>query len=166
MKIEEKIEFLRKKHPTFGKKVLHDVDNRGNEFCEIVYPNPDNDMMPITVAVSDEGCLISVGKFSNVTGDYPISHEQAASAIDDIISDKIVFVAGYGEETEETISPAPFMTEIFAVTGDVDDESEELEKFIAKISTPVTGFKRKLTKLKGRFVFTSFSGSYSKTIER
>ena len=166
MKIEEKIEYLRKKHPAFGKKVLYDTDNRGNDFCEIIYPNENNDMMPITVAVSDAGCLISVGKFSNVTGDYPISHEQAASAIDDIISDKIVFVAGYGEETEETVSPAPFMTEIFALTGDVDDESEELEKFIAKISTPVTGFKRKLTRLKGRFIITNFSGSDTKTIER
>ena len=166
MKIEEKIEYLRKKYPTFGKKVLYDVDNKGNEFCEIVYPNPNNDMMPITVAVSDEGCLVSVGKFSNVTGDYPISHEQAASAIEDIISDKIVFVAGYGEENEEMISPAPFMTEIFAVTGDVDDERHELEKFIAKISTPVTGFKRKLTHLKGRFVITNFSGSENKEIIR
>ena len=166
MNIEEKIEFLRKKHPAFGKKVLYDTDNKGNDFCEIIYPNEKNDMMPITVAVSDEGCLISVGKFSNVTGDYPINHEQAASAIDDIIADKIVFVAGYGEESEETVSPAPFMTEIYAVTGDVDDESAELEKFIAKISTPVSGFKRKLTRLKGRFVITNFSGSENKTITR
>lgn len=166
MKIEERIEYLRKKHPAFGKKVLYDTDNKGNDFCEIIYPNEKNDMMPITVAVSDEGCLVSVGKFSNVTGDYPISHEQAASAIDDIISDKIVFVAGYGEENEEDFSPAPFMTEIFAITGDVDDESLELEKFIAKISTPVSGFKRKLTRLKGRFIITDFSGSNTKTIDR
>lgn len=167
MNIEEKIEYLRKKYPTFGKKVLYDVDHRGNEFCEIIYPNENNDMMPITVAVSDEGCLISVGKFSNVTGDYPISHEQAASAIDDIVSDKIIFVAGYDTDSEdETGSRAPFMTEIFAITGDVDDESDELEKFIARISTPVTGFKRKLTRLKGRFIITSFSGKDTKTIER
>lgn len=166
MKIEERIEYLRKKHPAFGKKVLYDTDNKGNDFCEIIYPNEKNDMMPITVAVSDEGCLVSVGKFSNVTGDYPISHEQAASAIDDIISDKIVFVAGYGEENEEDFSPAPFMTEIYAITGDVDDESLELEKFIAKISTPVSGFKRKLTRLKGRFIITDFSGSNTKTIDR
>ncbi len=166
MNIEEKIEYLRKKYPAFGKKVIYDVDNRGNEFCEIIYPNENNDMMPITVAVSDEGCLISVGKFSNVTGDYAISHEQAASAIGDIIADKIIFVAGYGEESDDAVSPAPFMTEIFAVTGDVDDESAELEKFIAKISTPVTGFKRKFTQLKGRFVISNFSGSEKREIIR
>ena len=166
MKIEEKIEYLRKKFPEFGKKVLYDVDNKGNEFCEIIYPNKNNEMMPITVAVSDEGCIISVGKFSNVTGDYPIDHEKAAFAIDDIISDKIIFVAGYNDENDETGSSAPYMTEIFAITGDIDDESEELERFIAKISTPVKGFKRKMTKLKGRFVITDFSGSNERTIER
>ena len=165
MKIEEKIEYLRRRHPGFAKRVLHDVDNKGNEFSEIIYPNEKQEMMPITVSVSDEGCLISVGKISNVTGDYPIGHEQAASAIDDIINDRIVFVLGYSEE-DDTMTGAPFMSEIFPVTGDVDDNSAELERFIQKISTPVTGFKRKLTKLKGRFLITTFSGSENKIIVR
>jgi hypothetical protein len=44
--------------------------------------------------------------------------------------------------------------------------SAELEAFIKKISTPVQGLKRKLTKLKGRFVITNFSGSENKTVIR
>ena len=165
MKIEEKIDYLRRRHPKFAKRIMHDIDNRGNEFCEMVYPNENQEMMPIAVSVSDAGCLISVGKISNVTGDYPISHEQAASAIEDIVNDRIVFVLGYSEE-DDTMSDAPFMTEIFPITGDVDDASEELERFIAKISVTVTGFRRRFTKLKGRFLITSFSGKDSKTIIR
>jgi hypothetical protein len=164
MNIEEKIDFLRKRHPAFGRKVMHDVNDKGEEFCEIIYPNENNPLMPIAVSVSDEGCLISVGKIPNVTGDYPIHVEQAAEAIDDIVSDRIVFVLGYGDGNDG--EGAPFMTEIFPITGYDDDKSDELEKFIAKISTPISGFKRKLTRLKGRFVITDFSGSKSQTITR
>ena len=129
MNIEEKIEFLRKKHPKFSRRVMHDVDDKGNEFCEIIYPNDNNPMMPIAVSVSDEGCLISVGKYPNVTGDYPITVEQACSAIDDVINDRIVFVFGYEDIDDE--GGAPFMTEIFPITGMEDDESEELENLTA-----------------------------------
>ena len=87
MNIEEKIEFLRKRHPAFGRRVLYDIDNKGNEFCEIIYPNEKNPMMPIAVSVNEEGCLISVGQISNVTGRHPITVEQAASAIDDIVNE-------------------------------------------------------------------------------
>ena len=164
MNIEEKIAYLRKKHPKFDRRVMWDEDNKGNEFAEIIYPNESNSMMPIAVSVSDEGCLISVGKVANVTGDYPITVEQAAEAIDDIISDRIVFVSGYTEGNDG--EGAPFMREIFLITGGEDDESLELEKFIAKISTPVTGFKRKLTRLKGRFLIFNFSGSENRVIIR
>ncbi|MBQ8409818.1 MAG: hypothetical protein IJY39_13240 [Clostridia bacterium] len=165
MNIEEKIEYLRKCHPAFGRKVLYDVDSRGNEFCELIYPNEKQPMMPIALSVSDEGCLISVGQISNVTGDRPITPEQAANAIDDIIHDKIVFVLGFAEE-DDIGSGAPFMTEIFALTDREDDMRAEFERFIAKISTPVTGWKRKLTKLKGRFTITNFSGSLDRVIIR
>ena len=165
MKIEEKLDYLRRRHPAFGRKVLYDTDARGNEFCEIIYPNEKQPMMPIAVSVSEEGCFISVGQISNVTGNRPISPEQAADAIDDIISDKILFVLGYKEE-DDIGSGAPFITEIFALTDREDDMRAELERFVAKISTPVMGWKRKLTRLKGRFVFMNFSGTEQKTIHR
>lgn len=165
MNIEEKTEFLRKRHPAFGKKVMHDIDNKGNEFCEIIYPNTYQPNMPIAVSISDEGCLISVGQISNVTGDVPISVDQACSAIEDIISDKIIFVLGFADE-DDLGSGSPFMTQIFAITGGEDDMSRDFEKFMAKISKPVIGFKRKLTRLKGRFIITDFSGKVSKTIFR
>ena len=165
MNIEEKAEFLRKRHPAFGKRVLFDVDNKGNEFCEIIYPNEKNPMMPIAVSISEDGCLVSVGQISNVTGYRPITVEQASSAINDIVNDRIVFVLGYADDVDVG-SGAPFLTEIFAITGDEDDMSQDLETFIAKISKPISGWKRRFTSLKGRFVITNFSGSESKTIMR
>ena len=165
MNIDEKIEFLRRRHPAFGRKVMHDVDAKGNEFCEIIYPNENNPTMPIAVSVSDKGCLISVGQISHVTGEQPISPEQAASAIDDIILDRIVFVLGYADN-DDIGSGSPFMTDLYAITGGEDDMSDLLEKFIAKISTPVKGIRRKLTYLKGRFIITNFSGSENRTIIR
>ena len=165
MNIEEKIEFLRKRHPAFGRKVLYDVDNRGHEFCEMIYPNEQNPMMPVTVSVDEKGCLISVGQISNVTGDRQISVEQAASAIDDVVNDRIMFVLGYADGVDVG-SGAPFMTEIFAITGEEDDMSEELEDLITRISTPVKGLRRKLTRLKGRFIITDFSGKSRREITR
>ena len=165
MNIEEKVEFLRKRHPAFGRRVLYDVDNKGNEFCEIIYPNEKNPMMPIAVSVSEEGCLVSVGQISNVTGHRPITVEQAASAIDDIVNDRIIFVLGYADGVDVG-SGAPFLTELFAVTGGEDDMSADLEAFIAKISKPISGWKRRFASLKGRFVITSFSGAEDKVITR
>ena len=164
MNIEEKIEFLRKKHPKFERRIMWDVDNHGNEFAEIIYPNGSDPLLPVTVAVSNEGCLISVGKVSHVTGDYPITVEQAVEAIDDIVSDRIIFVLGYADGNDG--EGAPFMAEIFPITGGEDDKSEDLQRFTEKISTPVTGFRRKLTRLKGRFLIFNFSGSENKTITR
>lgn len=165
MNIEEKVAFLRKKHPSFGKRVLYDMDNKGNEFCEMIYPNDKNPMMPIAVSVSDDGCLVSVGQISNVTGRFPITVEQASSAIDDVINDRIVFVLGYADDVDVG-SGAPFLTEIFAITGEEDDMSADFEAFVAKISTPVKGWKRRFTPLKGRFVITNFSGSENRVITR
>ena len=165
MNIEEKIEFLRKRHPAFGRRVLYDVDNKGNEFCEIIYPNEKNPMMPIAVSVNEEGCLISVGQISNVTGRHPITVEQAASAIDDIVNDRIIFVLGYADGIDVG-SGSPFLNELFAITGGEDDMSADLEAFILKISTPITGWKRRFTSLKGRFMITSFSGAENKIIIR
>lgn len=165
MNIEEKIEFLRKRHPAFGRRVLYDVDNKGNEFCEMIYPNEKNPAMPIAVSISEDGCLISVGQISNVTGRNPITAEQAASAIDDIVNDRIIFVLGYADDVDVG-SGAPFLTELFAITGGEDDMSAEFEAFITKISTPIKGWKRRFTSLKGRFIITSFSGAQNKTIIR
>lgn len=165
MTIEEKIAYLRRAYPAFGLKEIWDVDNRGNDFCEMIYPNEKQPNLPIALTVSDDGCLVSVGQLDNVTGDKPITAEQAVEAINDIISDRVLFALCYADD-DDIGSGAPFFTRIFALTDGKDDMRSEFEKFIKKISTPVKGFKRKLTRLKGRFVITNFSGSENRTIIR
>ncbi len=165
MKIDEQIAYLRRIHHGFSKQVLYDADARGNEFCELIYPNATKPEMPIAVAISEEGCLISVGKVTNVTGDRPIPCEHAASAIRDILDDKILFVLGY-EEEDDTFAAAPFFSQIYALTGGVDDMQQSFEKLIRRLETPVAGLKRKLTRLKGRFLILNFSGSRDRIIIR
>ena len=165
MTLEEKISCLQKAHTPFGKRVIYDTDEKGNDFCELVYPNEKNPRFPITVSVSDNGCLVSVGQISNVTGRSPIEIDQAIEAIEDIVNDKIILVLGYHGE-DDIGDGKPYLTEIFALTGGEDDMSDEYNEFIEKISTPIKGLARKLTRLKGRFIITNFSGSIDKTIER
>ena len=165
MNIEEMLDILRRRYPNFGRKVIYDVDRKGREFAEIVYPNDKNPSMPITVSISEGGCLISVGQISHVTGERPISVEEAISAIDDIINDKIVFVLGY-DDKKDSISGAPFLSELFALSGDANDDEQELDEFVAKLRTPVKGLRRYFTSLKGRFVVSNFSGSRNEEIFR
>lgn len=165
MTLDEKILYLQKAHPAFGKRAIRDVDARGNDFCELIYPNEKNPRFPITVSVSDDGCLISVGQIPNVTGRSPITVEQASEAIEDIVSDRIIFVLGYHGE-DDLGDGKPYLTEIFALTGSEDDMQEDFDRFIEKISTPIKGMARKLTRLKGRFIITDFSGGAGRTIER
>ena len=47
-----------------------------------------------------------------------------------------------------------------------NDAGQRLDRFLAKIKTPVDGWKRKLTRLKGRFIITNFSGNRNEEIHR
>ena len=165
MNLEEKISYIQKLFPSFDKKVIYDVDKSGNEFCEIIMPNRALENMPIAVNISERGCILSVGQFQNITGDEPISERLVIDAINDVINDKIIFVLAWRDK-EDIGMGKPYLTQIFALTGEEDDMSEEYEKFIKKISTPLSPLRRKLTRLKGRFVITSFSGDINRTIIR
>ena len=165
MNLEEKISYIQKLFPTFDKKVIYDVDKSGNEFCEIIMTDRALEGMPIALNISELGCILSVGQFHNITGDKPIPVSFAIDAINDVINDKIIFVLAW-RDNEDIGMGKPYLTQIFALTGDKDDMSEEYENFIEKISTPLSPFRRKLTRLKGRFVIASFSGAINKTIIR
>lgn len=165
MKINDQIMYLKKAFPAFDGKVMYDVDRKGEEFCEMIMPNPHMPNMPLAVSLGENGCSLSVGQFDNVTGHSTMTVEQLCSAINDIISDKIIFVMAYADEDDIGFGK-PFMTQIFAITGDNDDMSEEYERFIAKISSPLSKFARRFTSLKGRFIVTNYSGSVNMTIIR
>ncbi len=165
MTINESIEYLQRQYPAFDRRVFRDTDKNGCEFCEMIMPNKALPSLPLTLHITDEGCSISAGQLENVTGCDKMTACEASAAIADIISDKIIFVLGYRDEDDLGFGK-PFLTEIYALTGGDDDMSREYERFIEKISTPLTGFSRLFTSLKGRFLIMNFSGSLNKTITR
>ena len=165
MTVNETVEYLQRAYPKLDGRVIHDVDRHGEEFCELIFSNFALPSAPIAVHVSDRGCSVSVGQFECVTGSDRMSAEQTVSAINDIISDKIIFVMAYREEDDIGFGK-PFFTRIFALTGGEDDMSEEYERFMRTISSPLSKFARIFTSLKGRFTVFCFSGAINKTVTR
>ncbi len=149
----------------FERDVIYDTDRHGEEFCELIIKNAFNPSYPLTVTVTDEGCSISVGNLSDVTGSKRMTPDQTLSAIEDIIEDKIIFALGYRENDDTGCAP-PFFSRVFAITGGEDDMSEEYEAFIKTVSTPINKKLRFFYSLKGRFLIFNFSGSLNKTIIR
>ena len=158
-------EYLLSHSRRFERDVIYDTDKHGEEFCELIIKNESNPSYPLTITVTDEGCAISVGNFSNVTDSKKMNPDQTLAAIEDIIADNIVFVQGY-RENDDIGFGSPFFSRIFAITGGDDDMSEEYEDFIKTISTPINKRLRFFYSLKGRFLVFNFSGSLNKTIIR
>ncbi len=165
MTIEEAIGFFRRKFSKFPQRVAYDIDERGEDFAEIFFPNEINKNLPISILVSDEGCLLSVGRLHNVMGDRPISPEACESAIRDVIEDKIVFVFGYKTEDDYDESKV-FFSRFFALTGREDDMSGEYEKFLLTLEKKPSWIERKFSKTVGIFEISSFSQAETKIIKR
>lgn len=165
MTIEEQIAYIQKAIPQFDRQVIYDTDSRGNDFCEMILPNPSLTSFPITLTLTERGCSISVGQIENVTSSTTMSPEAACAAIRDILDDKIIFLLAY-RDGDDTGFGAPYLTRIFAITGNDDDMQDEYDAFITKISKPLSKFARKFSALKGRFVFFNFTATIHKEILR
>lgn len=165
MKPEEFALSLQKKYDKFGSKIINDTTTKGERFCEIVYQNEHLPALPITLTIFEDGALVSFGNMSNVTGDKRLSYAAATQAIDDILSDKIIFVFCYADREKQNYGRL-CDSYVFALTGDGDDMSVEYEKFIKTIKKPLGKFSRLFSPLKGIFCITNFSGSVSFEAER
>ena len=165
MTIEEKISYIQRVIPQFDRQVIYDTDSRGNDFCEMILQNPALPYFPITVTLTERGCSISVGQIENVTSSTTMSPEATCAAIRDILDGKIIFVIAY-RDGDDTGFGAPYLTRIFALTGNDDDMQDEYDQFIKKISSPLSKFARKFSSLKGRFVIFNFTATVQKEISR
>ena len=166
MTVEQSVEYLLLRERRFERDPIWDTDRRGRQFCELLIKNSNLPSFPITVTVTENGCCVSVGQFEDVADSDRMSPDQALAAIRDILDDKIIFVLAYKKDDDIGFG-SPYFSRIFAITGEEDDMSEEYEKFIIQISTPIRHkIFRPLTALKGRFIVFNFSGSTNKTIER
>ena len=157
MKPEEFALALQKKFPAFG-GAIYDQTAKGEDFCEMVYPNEKQPMYPLTVTVYEDGALLSFGSLEDITGGKRLSLDETLQAVEDIISNRIVFVLCYGSKEKQADGKISDRR-IFALTGDADDMQVEYDKFIEQLKKPIGRWPRVLTPLKGVFVFTNFSGS-------
>ncbi len=164
MTLEQNVEYLLSHDRRFEREVIYDTDAKGEDFCEMIIKNASNPSFPVTVTVCEGGCSVAVGQLEDVTGSRCMTPEQVIGVIDDIISDKIVFVLGYNDEGDIGFG-APTFSRVFALTGREDDMSSDYGDFIERISKPIKKF-RFLYSLKGRFLIFNYSGSLNKTVER
>ena len=165
MTVDQSVEYLLLRERRFERIPIWDTDRRGRQFCELLIKNENLPSFPITVTVTENGCCVSVGQFEDVADSDRMSPDQALAAINDILEDRIIFVLAYKKDGDIGFG-APYFSRIFAITDEEDDMSEEYDRFIAQISTPVKKLFRPITALKGRFIIFNFSGSINKTIER
>ena len=165
MTIEESIAYLRRKFPAISPRITYDVDSHGEEFCEIFMPCKKNENLPISIAVTSDGCFLSVGRMHNVMGKNPISAEACASAIKDVVDGKIIFVFGYKNEDAHADSKV-FFHRFFALTGREDDMSEDYSDFLSELEKKPTWFERKFGGTVGIFEISSFDSSEVKIIKR
>lgn len=165
MTVEQTVEYLLSHDRRFDRSVIRDTDRRGRDFCEMIIKNENQPSLPITVSVTEDGCSLSVGQFEDVASSDRMTADEVLSAIEDIVADRIIFVLAYKADDDLGFG-APYFSRVFALTEGDDDMSEEYDRFIAKITTPVKKLFRPLTALKGRFLIFNFSGSVKKTITR
>ena len=165
MTIEETIGFFRRKFSKIPQRVAYDADERGEDFCEIFFPNEINKNLPISVLINDGGCFLSVGRLQNVMGDSPVAPEVCESAIRDVVEDRIVFVFGYKNEDDFNESKV-FFSRFFALTGREDDMSAEYEKFLLTLEKKPSWFEKKFSKKVGIFEISTYSQAEAKIIKR
>ena len=165
MTVEQTAEYIQSQCRYFEKGIIYDTDRHGRAFCEMIIKNSAVENLPLTLTVTEDGCSISVGQFSNVTGSTRMKPEEAIAAIEDIIADKIIFVLAYKEDDDLGFG-TPYFSRVFAHTGENDDMSEEYDDFLEEISRPIKKLLRPFVSLKGRFFIFNFSGTVKKTINR
>ena len=165
MNIEDSILYFKKRFSKLSPRATYDTDNRGEDFAELFLANDKNISLPITVKITDYGCHLSVGRMHNVMGNKPISVEACASAIEDVISDKIVFVFGYKNQDDFDDSKVSF-SRFFALTEREDDMSEEYKGFLATLEKKPSWFERKLGNLTGIFEISCFNDETPKIVKR
>lgn len=165
MDLQESVRLIVKNFPSSDKHTIYDTDSKGKEFCEITIPNSNDENMPITVTINESGCKVSCGYISDITGDKEIGIDNAISAINDIIEDKIILCAGFKTEDDVEFCQAYF-TRIFAITGREDDMSDEYDGFLATLQKPLNPVTSIFAFYKGIFIIRNYSRTLYLKIHR
>lgn len=159
MKIEDSKKVLLRAYPKFAGHITDDSDAKGNEFSEMVLPNPQNENFPLTVTVNAEGCLLSWGSVDYITGVVEIPAESMVGEISEIIGGKSVLLSVYPDEK--------CFEERRASLCDVyDRDGEKLSKLLSKLQKKLSLFDRMFSKWQGIIELTDWSGDNYRVIRR
>lgn len=165
MNLSEQVLELQKRFPELGRRAVYDMTDKGESFCELVYPNPAQQSLPLTLTVFDDGTAISLGKIPDVAGGKRLPIDAAICAVDDIIHDRIIFVFQYASRSAME-SSLPIACDAFVMTEGEGDMRTEYDDLMRTLRKPLSAFGKLFSSLKGIFVITDFSGSRRELIER
>lgn len=158
-KTEEGVALLVRRYPALAAHMRYDTDARGNAFCELTLPNPQNPAEPLTVQVTEDGCLLSFGAVEEVTGNAPIPAERMADAMADILSDRVVFLSVYQNE-DAMLARKASLCRVYRA----DDPA--LDALTARLSAPPRLFDRLFSPYRGLVTLTTFSGAGNRVFHR
>lgn len=157
--MDEAVALLVRRYPVLAAHRRYDTDARGEAFCELTLPNEQNPSEPLTVQVTEDGCLLSFGAVEEVTGNAPIPAEQMADAMADILADRVVVVSVYKNEDAQLARKAS-LCRVYS------KEDPELDALIRRLSAPPRLFDRLFSPYRGLVTLTTFSGAGNRVFHR
>lgn len=158
-KTEEGVALLVRRYPALAAHMRYDTDAHGNAFCELTLPNTQNPAEPLTVQVTEDGCLLSFGAVEEVTGNAPIPAERMADAMADILSDRVIFLSVYKNE-DAMLARKASLCRVYRA----DDPA--LDALTARLSAPPRLFDRLFSPYRGLVTLTTFSGAGNRVFHR
>ena len=147
-------------------RVIKDVNDKGIPVTEFMIPNPHLPRFAVSLQFHADGGYVDTCSlwFGQIEISGHMDADTAASAIEEIMSDKVVAILRYkNQDAYDDHRPSPRKW-LYQITDDEDDESAELEAIKARLhSTPTLG-----EKISGKLlgVFEVFSWTSQEVIVR
>lgn len=120
-------------------RVVNDTTDKGVPVMEFILPHPTEPRFSVSLQADErkgavEVCTLWFGQ-AEVTGALPAADAEAA--IEEIISDRIVAVIRY-KNREAYENHRKSREWLFQITDDADSDEAELNRFLARLSSPAT----------------------------
>ena len=163
---DEFISLLTRAFSAHAPRAVSDTDPKGAPVLEWMLPNPHNPRFSLSLQVKGGNAYVDTCSlwFGQVEISGHMDADTAASAIDEIISDRVIAILRYkNRDAYENHRPSPRKW-LYQLTDDEDDESAELEVMKARLRTCPTLGEKISGKLLG--VFEVYSWSAEEVIER
>lgn len=164
--IDEFAVLLTKAFAPYHPRVIKDTNDKGGSIMEFVLPNPEHPRFAVSLQVrEDKGyadtCSLWFGQVE-ISGYMDI--HSVVSAIEEIISDRVVVILRYKNQNAYDDHRPSSRKWMYQLTDDEDDDSAALEAMKARLRTSPSLAE----KISGKFLgtFEVFSWSENEVISR